>query len=113
MDSAGPMAKTPYDIAAFLDILREEDTPGYPAGGYTTVLPGSMNEFSVAAVDYTDWIFPPEYMAPEESATAEMVGPALDVVLFEANTTLESQISRCIRHVKAQSTEVLRERASH
>lgn len=82
MGSAGPMAKTPYDIAAFLDILREDDTPGYPAGGYTSVLLGSMSEFSVAAVDYTDWIFPPEYMAPEKSATAEMVGHALDVVLF-------------------------------
>ncbi|KAL7921314.1 amidase signature domain-containing protein [Trichoderma austrokoningii] len=72
MDPAGPMAKTPHDIAAFLDILREDDAPGYPAGGYTSVLPGSMSEFSIAAVDYTDWIFPPEYMAPDESATVEM-----------------------------------------
>ncbi|PNP47962.1 hypothetical protein TGAMA5MH_01014 [Trichoderma gamsii] len=68
MDSAGPMAKTPHDIAAFLDILREENTPGYPAGEYTSVLPGSMSEFSIAAVDYKDWIFPPEYMAPDENA---------------------------------------------
>ncbi|UKZ94441.1 uncharacterized protein TrAFT101_009314 [Trichoderma asperellum] len=72
MDSAGPMAKTPYDIAAFLDILREEDAPEYPAGGYTSVLPGYTSEFSIVAVDYTNWIFPPEYMAPEKSATAEM-----------------------------------------
>lgn len=113
MDSAGPMAKTPYDIAAFLDILREEDAPGYPAGGYTSVLPGSMSEFSVAAVDYKDWIFPPEYMAPVESATAEIVGHALDAVLSEANAVLESQISRRIRHTEAQNTEILRERASH
>ncbi|KAK1237363.1 hypothetical protein MKX08_002988 [Trichoderma sp. CBMAI-0020] len=77
MDSAGPMAKTPYDIAAFLDTLREEDAPGYPAGGYTSLLPGSMSEFSVAAVDYTGWIFPPEYMAPVESATAEMTHTTL------------------------------------
>lgn len=83
MDSAGPMAKTPYDIAAFLDILREEGTPGYPAGGYTSVLPGSMSEFSIAAVDYKDWIFPPEYMAPIESATAEMVDHAPDVVFLK------------------------------
>lgn len=113
MDSAGPMAKTPYDIAAFLDILREEEAPGYPAGGYTSVLPGSMSEFSVAAVDYTEWIFPPAYMAPEESATAEMVSHILDVVLSEANTVLESQIPRCIQHVEAQSTQVLRESASY
>jgi amidase len=113
MESAGPMAKTPYDIAAFLDILREEDAPGYPAGGYTSVLPGRMSEFSVAAVDYRDWIFPPEYMAPKESATAEMVSRALDAVLFEANTVIESKISRCIRHIEAQSTEILRECASH
>ncbi|KAL7893413.1 amidase signature domain-containing protein [Trichoderma sp. SZMC 28014] len=72
MDSAGPMAKTPYDIAAFLDVLREEDAPGCPTGGYTSVLPGSMSDFSVAAVDYREWIFPPAYMAPDESTTAEM-----------------------------------------
>ena len=64
MDSAGPMGKTPYDIAAFLDILREEEAPGHPAGGYISVLPGSMDDFSIAAVDYTDCIFPPVYMAP-------------------------------------------------
>lgn len=113
MDSAGPMAKTPHDIAAFLDILREENTPGYPAGEYTSVLPGSMSEFSIAAVDYKDWIFPPEYMAPDESATAEMVSHALDIVLFDANTMLESQISRCIRHIEAQNMEIFRECAPH
>lgn len=107
MDSAGPMAKTPYDIAAFLDIFREEDAPGYPAGGYMSVLPGYTSEFSIVAVDYTNWIFPPEYMAPEKSATAEMVGHALDVVLFEANAILESQISRSIRYLEAQNTEII------
>ncbi|KAL9471856.1 hypothetical protein ACSS6W_009797 [Trichoderma asperelloides] len=93
MGSAGPMAKTPYDIAAFLDILREDDTPGYPAGGYTSVLLGSMSEFSVAAVDYTDWIFPPEYMAPEKSATAEMnrkFQDAYDILKLKARKLSEN-----------------------
>lgn len=74
MDSAGPMGKTPYDIAAFLDILREEDAPGFPNGGYTSLLPSSIDEFSIAAVDFTEWVFPSEYMAPVESATVQMVG---------------------------------------
>ena len=82
MDSAGPMGKTPYDIAALMDILRENDAPGYPAGGYTSVLPSYMGEFSVAAVDYTDWIDPPSIMAPVESATVEMVGHAVDEIPF-------------------------------
>lgn len=73
MDSAGPMGKTPYDVAAFLDILREVDAPGYPTDGYTSVLDGSIADFSVAAVNYKDWIFPSNYMAPIESATDEMV----------------------------------------
>ncbi|KAL5330945.1 hypothetical protein ACEPPN_000471 [Leptodophora sp. 'Broadleaf-Isolate-01'] len=72
MDSAGPMGKTPYDVAAFLDILREVDAPGYPTDGYTSVLDGSIADFSVAAVNYKDWIFPSNYMAPIESATDEM-----------------------------------------
>ncbi|TAQ88680.1 hypothetical protein B7494_g3015 [Chlorociboria aeruginascens] len=72
MDSAGPMAKTPYDIAAFLDMLREDGTPGFPDGGYTTVLPCSMDKISVATVDYTEWIFPAEYIKPDENATEQM-----------------------------------------
>jgi amidase len=73
MDSAGPMAKTPYDIAAFLDVLREDGTSGFPDGGYTTVLPCSMDKISVATVDYTEWIFPAKYMKPDENATEQMV----------------------------------------
>ncbi|KAG4437656.1 hypothetical protein IFR05_006867 [Cadophora sp. M221] len=72
VDSAGPMGKTPYDVAAFLDILRKVDASGYPTDGYTGVLDGSIADFSVAAVNYKDWIFPPKYVAPIESATDEM-----------------------------------------
>ncbi len=76
MDSAGPMGKTPYDIAAFLDVLREENTPGYPSASYTSVLPGSsLEQFSVAAVNYMEWIFPASYMKPQENATKQMVSP--------------------------------------
>jgi amidase len=75
MDSPGPMGKTPYDIAALLDVLRE-DTPGFPDGGYTSVLPGaSLSQFSVAAVDFTEWIFGQDDMKSEASVTKQMVRP--------------------------------------
>lgn len=57
MDSGGPKGKTPFDIAALLDILREEDTPGYPNGGYVAALGDSWSDISVAAVNYSEWIF--------------------------------------------------------
>ncbi|PVH76791.1 amidase signature enzyme, partial [Cadophora sp. DSE1049] len=64
MDSAGRMGKTPYDIAVFLDILREDGAP--------VCWKVQWQNFSVAAVNYTERIFPPTYMAPVESATIEM-----------------------------------------
>ncbi|KAL2072989.1 hypothetical protein VTL71DRAFT_10313 [Oculimacula yallundae] len=85
MDFAGPMGKTPYDIAALLELLREDDAPEFPADGYTSMLDGIMAEF-LAAVDYRDWICSPKYMASEESATVEMYVMAWNIKRYRADT---------------------------
>jgi amidase len=49
-DTAGPMGKTAFDIAALLDVLTDTDAPGRPDGGYTNSLDGSWADIKVAAV---------------------------------------------------------------
>lgn len=73
MDAAGPIAKTPYDLALLLEILREDGTPGYPDGGFTTVLTDSWAELSVAAVNYETWFYHEDIMKPVGTATFQMV----------------------------------------
>ena len=80
MDAAGPMAKTPYDLAILLDAMREGGKNGKEDILYTSVLKDSWSELSIGALDYTEWIFPPDFMKPEESATAQMVRPGFKAV---------------------------------
>jgi amidase len=49
-DTAGPMGKTAFDIAALLDVLTDKDAPGRPEGGYTSSLDCSWDDIKVAAV---------------------------------------------------------------
>ena len=70
MDSAGPMARTPYDLALLLDVLRE-DSPGQES--YVSALADSWSDISVVAVNCEEWIFPPDFMKPNENATHQMV----------------------------------------
>ena len=73
MDAAGPIAKTPYGLASLLDVLRDESASGDKEPLYTSVLDQTWAELSIGALDYEQWIFPPEFMKPEETATAQMV----------------------------------------
>ncbi|PQE17184.1 amidase family protein [Rutstroemia sp. NJR-2017a WRK4] len=49
-DTAGPMGKTAFDIAALLDVLTDTYAPGRPDGGYTSSLDCSWADIKVAAV---------------------------------------------------------------
>ena len=70
MDSAGPMATAPYDLALLLDVLQE-DNPARES--YTSALADSWSDLSIAAVNCEEWIFPPEFMKPNKDATHQMV----------------------------------------
>ncbi|KAH7309730.1 amidase signature domain-containing protein [Stachybotrys elegans] len=76
MDSAGPMAKTPHDLAALLDIIWESasgDSAGPTKSFYDIVSSGgSWGELSIATLGYKKWWPPKEFLKPVESATNPM-----------------------------------------
>ncbi|KAF5702105.1 glu asp-tRNA amidotransferase subunit A [Fusarium mundagurra] len=64
MDSAGPMAKTPYDLAALLDVIAGTNE--------FATLGGSWDELSIATIDFKKWWPGEDYLKPVESATKQM-----------------------------------------
>ncbi len=68
------MAKTSYDLALLLDVLQEQGHAGYRASGFISALKDSWAELAVGVVDYKKWIFASEFLKPDDSATAQMVG---------------------------------------
>lgn len=72
MDSAGPMAKTPYDLAALLDVIAEPSPEG-SGDSFISALNGSWDELSIATVDFKKWWPGGNYLKPVESATKQMV----------------------------------------
>ncbi|KAI8404772.1 hypothetical protein FOFC_14244 [Fusarium oxysporum] len=64
MDSAGPMAKTPHDLAALLDVISGTDE--------FATLGGSWDDLSIATVDFKKWWPGDDYLKPVESATKQM-----------------------------------------
>lgn len=71
MDSAGPMAKTPYDLALLLDVIREPGSSSQPA--FVDAISDSWAGLSVAAVNYETWWYEADVLKPVESATKQMV----------------------------------------
>lgn len=69
-DSAGPMAKSPYDLALLLDVLV-----GGKDGGtsYTEDISNSWTNISVATLDPEKWVLPPSMLKPIEVATVQIV----------------------------------------
>jgi amidase len=68
-DSAGPMTKSPYDLAVALDVLASRD----PSQSYTTNLTGSWSDISVAVLDYSKWRYPDSIIKPADGAEAQIV----------------------------------------
>lgn len=68
-DSAGPMARTPYDLAVVLDAitLRTSDS------SFTKSLTQSWSNIGVAAIDYRSWWHDTSFLRPVEEATNQMV----------------------------------------
>ncbi|KAI9768832.1 MAG: hypothetical protein M1840_004646 [Geoglossum simile] len=71
-ESAGPMTKTPYDLALLLDVITEGRPDTLLGGSYTAGLTGSWSDISVATLDPEEWKFPPFVLKPVEEATAQI-----------------------------------------
>jgi amidase len=72
MDSAGPMAKTPYDVAMLLDYLVSPETRDTQES-YTTAVTASWEGIGIATLDPEKWKFPPQFIRPVEEATLQIV----------------------------------------
>ncbi|KAG0648046.1 amidase [Hyphodiscus hymeniophilus] len=68
-DSAGPMAKTTYDLALVLDQIL--DNP--PPQSFTSVLTTSWSGLAIGVLDYTVWWHDTGFLKPVPEATAQMV----------------------------------------
>jgi amidase len=68
-DSAGPIAKTPYDLALLLDEIVDKP----PARSFTSELSNSWSNISVGVLDYNKWWHDTGFLKPVEEATVQMV----------------------------------------
>ncbi|EED21632.1 glutamyl-tRNA(gln) amidotransferase subunit A, putative [Talaromyces stipitatus ATCC 10500] len=68
-DSAGPMAKSPYDLALLMDVLLEKP----PDNSFISSLSqDSWSDISVGVLDYDKWWHDAGFLKPVEEATQEM-----------------------------------------
>ncbi len=68
-DSAGPMAKSSYDLAILLDAMSEMDG----SSSFTHSLTASWDDISVATLDPAEWKFPDSFVKPVSEATSQIV----------------------------------------
>jgi amidase len=68
-DSAGPMAKTPYDLALIMDVLMDRSD----ANSYTAALTPSWTGISVGVLDYRKFWHDTGFLKPVQEATDQMV----------------------------------------
>ena len=68
-DAAGPMTKSPYDLAALLDVLSSPS----PSISFTQYLTASWSDISVGVLDPEQWQLPESEVKHAEGAEAQMV----------------------------------------
>ena len=73
-DSAGVMAKTPYDVAIVLDEILEKP----PEHTFTLALTQSWSDIGVGVLDYEKWWHNAGFLKPIEEATIEMVSESYE-----------------------------------
>ncbi|KAF2686408.1 amidase signature enzyme [Lentithecium fluviatile CBS 122367] len=92
LDSAGPMAKSPYDLALLLDavVVRRHEEEG--AESYTKAMTDSWSEISVGTLDPEKWALPPSMLKPIAEATVQ-----INKEIKAAYTRLES-LAKSVKH---------------
>ncbi|KAJ5689587.1 hypothetical protein N7462_003979 [Penicillium macrosclerotiorum] len=68
-DAAGPMTKSPYDLAALLDVLSAPS----PSISFTQYLTASWSDISVGVLDPEQWRLPESEVKHAEGAEAQMM----------------------------------------
>ncbi|KAF2878597.1 amidase signature domain-containing protein [Massariosphaeria phaeospora] len=88
-DSAGPMAKSPYDLALLLDVLVDRNNDG---DSYTKAPSGSWSDISIGTLDPEKWLLPPSMLKSVEEATVQ-----INKEIREAYSKLESLV-KSVKH---------------
>jgi amidase len=81
-DSAGPMTKTPYDLAIVLDAIIDPSSPSRKGKSFVTALEGSWADLRVGVLDPKEWNFPDTWCVPRKSANSQMVRKLFTQLLF-------------------------------
>lgn len=76
-DSIGPMAKSPLDVANFLDIVVDRQKTRYPIGGYAQNITWTWDNIRVGVLDIEKWNLPEWAARPNAKAYAQMAGKLL------------------------------------
>ncbi|KAK3937830.1 amidase signature domain-containing protein [Diplogelasinospora grovesii] len=98
-DTAGPMTKTVWDLAALLDVLALKP----PTESFTRHLTGSWSDLRVAVLDPTKWRFPEEWVKPVKGAEAQMVRE-----IRQAYDVIKSKAKRFMNNVHLISVDELK-----
>lgn len=101
-DSAGPMTKSSYDLAALLDVITARDS----SESYTKNLTRSWSDIAVAVLDPEIWNFPETYVKPLDEAEAQIVS-LISVVLNGCGLKFYTDQARETR----QAYEVIKSKA--
>ncbi|KAI1773051.1 putative glutamyl-tRNA amidotransferase subunit A [Hypoxylon cercidicola] len=87
-DTAGPMAKSAYDLSAFLDTISD------PEVSFTSNLTGSWEDISVATLDPRAWKFPDAFIKPVPQADERALRDITD-----AYKTIGAKAKRFVENV--------------
>ncbi|KAI1248790.1 hypothetical protein MGN70_009992 [Eutypa lata] len=63
-DSAGPIARSPRDIALLMDVLVDPSQNAKPDGGYASKITGSFDGIRIGVLDPKEWHLPPIVAVP-------------------------------------------------
>ncbi|KAI0098026.1 putative glutamyl-tRNA amidotransferase subunit A [Nemania sp. FL0031] len=89
-DSAGPMAKTVYDLAVVLDAITIKDS----STSFLSSISDSWADISVATLDPTIWKFPDSFVRPNPSATEQTLRD-----IYAAYERIESEAKKFVANV--------------
>lgn len=74
-DSAGPIARSPRDIALLMDVLVDPSQNAKPDGGYASKITGSFDGIRIGVLDPKEWHLPPIVAVPNSEVYKQQVSP--------------------------------------
>nr|POF02552.1 putative j domain-containing protein c4h3.01 [Quercus suber] len=101
-DSAGPMVKTPFDLALLLDVIFDP-LASSNVGNYADSCDGRWEDISFAALSPEEWHFPAGFLKPVAEATAQM-----NREIREAYTIIKSRASKFIENAPLSRPDSLK-----